>query len=300
MEGRREQKATRFGMRTKTKCLIYAGFVAAFLIIDAVNPDGWVRGVAGCRPYDAQLEVAWRKDRRDAFSLMDHKRYGEAEDKFRSALRLAEEQYGPEHDQVIKTINALATACVMQEKLPEAEALCKRSLRLSKKLYKGDDPRLCVPLLGLYEIAYESGHYAIAEDYAKQKLDIAEAAFGKTDPRLVEYLDDLSSCYGQQRLFDKAIAVCERMLKLLRQRPDGSDRLLGVTLSRLAFFYQSLGKYGDAEPLYLRSLEILKRVGPGEGDDIELSATVRNYSQLLRATNRPAEAKKLEAQYGHH
>lgn len=284
-------------MWTKAKYPLLAGIWALFFVADAVDPKGWIRGVAGCRPSNALIEVAWRQDQRDAFLLMDDERFREAEDKHRSALRLVEEQYGPEHEQVIKAINALGVACLMQGKLPEAEVLYLRALRLSEEMYENDDPKLCLPLLGLYQIAYERGRYTIAADYAKQRLEIAEAAFGESDQRLVDYLDDLSDSYEQQNLFRDAIPICERMVELLRERSDGAGRPLGFTLCRLAFFYQALGKYRDAEPLFLRSLEILGRVDPGEEEDSELIATVRNYSELLRATNRPAEAKALEERY---
>ena len=284
-------------MWTKGKYAFLACMVALFFVADALDPKGWIRGVAGCRPYDALIEVAWRQDQHEAFLLMDDERFREAEDKHRSALRLVEEQYGPEHEQVINAINAVGVACLMQGKLPEAEVLYLRALRLSEEMYENDDPNLCLPLLGLHQIAYERGHYAIAADYAKQKLEIAEAAFGESDQRLVDYLFDLSDSYEQQNLFDKAIPLCERMVELLRQRPDGSGRSLGFTLCRLAFFYQALGKYSDAEPLFLQSLEILGRVDAGEEEKAELNATVCNYSELLRATNRPAEAKALEERY---
>jgi tetratricopeptide (TPR) repeat protein len=57
--------------------------------------------------------------------------------------------------------------------------------------------------------------------------------------------------------------------------------------------YQALGRYGEAEPLYRRSLAILeKALGPKHPS---VATNLENYAAMLRETGRTAEADKMEA-----
>ena len=63
--------------------------------------------------------------------------------------------------------------------------------------------------------------------------------------------------------------------------------------SCLAERYYKEGKYDEAEPLYKRALEMMKKsLGP---DHPDVAQTLENYAALLRKTGRGDEAAKMEA-----
>ncbi len=68
---------------------------------------------------------------------------------------------------------------------------------------------------------------------------------------------------------------------------------VATSLNNLAALYQAQGRYGDAEPLYKRSLAIREKALGAEHPDVAQS--LENYAALLRKTGRDAAAAKLEA-----
>jgi tetratricopeptide (TPR) repeat protein len=107
----------------------------------------------------------------------------------------------------------------------------------------------------------------------QQSYDAGRDAYGRAD-------------YGQaQKLFAAAVDEAERF--------GDRDPRLGRSLNDLAAAYAVQGNYADAEPLYQRSLAILEKAyGP---DNLIVAIALRNYADLLQATNRGAEAAQLQA-----
>src|SRR5450755_4012245 len=68
------------------------------------------------------------------------------------------------------------------------------------------------------------------------------------------------------------------------QKSPGPDRRLAESLNNLAAHYFHCGKYAEAEPLYLRSLEAWKAVGAEARRD--LASTMNNLAVLYRAEAR--------------
>jgi tetratricopeptide (TPR) repeat protein len=65
-----------------------------------------------------------------------------------------------------------------------------------------------------------------------------------------------------------------------------------VILNNLALLYKTQGKYGQAEPLYKRSLAIReKALGP---DHPAVARSLGSLAVLYRKTDRKQEAEKLE------
>ena len=69
------------------------------------------------------------------------------------------------------------------------------------------------------------------------------------------------------------------------------DRRVAVTLSRLAQAYSSQGKYVEAEPVYLRALEIYQTVH-GE-EHLDVAATLNNLGVIHRMHGQYADAQRL-------
>ncbi len=71
------------------------------------------------------------------------------------------------------------------------------------------------------------------------------------------------------------------------------DARLATSLNNLASLYQDQGKYTQAEPLYKRALARREKVLRLDHPDV--ATTLEIYAELLRMTNRDAEAANLEA-----
>jgi hypothetical protein len=64
-------------------------------------------------------------------------------------------------------------------------------------------------------------------------------------------------------------------------------------MSNLAELYVLKGRYGDAESLYIRCLDIGERALGAAHPDVVM--TLQSYAGLLRKLHRKAEARKVEA-----
>ena len=71
------------------------------------------------------------------------------------------------------------------------------------------------------------------------------------------------------------------------------DARLATSLNNLASLYQDQGNYPQVEPLYNRALAMREKVLRPDHPDV--ATTLENHAELLRKTNRDAEAANLEA-----
>jgi tetratricopeptide (TPR) repeat protein len=74
-------------------------------------------------------------------------------------------------------------------------------------------------------------------------------------------------------------------------RPEHPD--VATTLNNLVGFYAEQGKYGEAEPLYKRSLVIFEKTLGAEHTSVAI--VLENLAKLLHRMKREDEAAKLEA-----
>ena len=65
------------------------------------------------------------------------------------------------------------------------------------------------------------------------------------------------------------------------------------SLNNLALLYHAQGRYAEAEPFYQRSLAILEKAFVPEYPHV--AASLENYANLLRETEREDKAEEMEA-----
>jgi Tetratricopeptide repeat len=65
-------------------------------------------------------------------------------------------------------------------------------------------------------------------------------------------------------------------------------------LNNLAALYRAQGKYAEAEPLYVRALNLEQQMGPAHPDTLIARG---NYEALLRVMGRDAGARALEVKH---
>ena len=100
---------------------------------------------------------------------------------------------------------------------------------------------------------------------------------------------------GRQAYEQADYAEAEKLLLAALKEAEKLDEqdALATSLNNLGALYNTQGKYAEAEPLLKRSLATWeKAVGP-EHPDVAMG--LQNYAELLRKTNREAEAKKMES-----
>ncbi len=133
--------------------------------------------------------------------------------------------------------------------------------------------------------AYQRSHYLIRE------FEQARAAGALTEELLTTYLlpalEALADVGAQKQLHD----LTTQFEGLLGQLKYGDSPKLATSLGRLAELYREQGRYGQAEPLFLRALAIREQQ---LGADHSLFATtLNNLANLYYCQGRYGEAEPL-------
>jgi tetratricopeptide (TPR) repeat protein len=190
-----------------------------------------------------------------------------------------------------KTLDA-GTRAYKRGQYAEAETLLKTALQQAET-FGGQDARLATSLNQLAEVYKVQKKYADAEPLYKRCLDIRERTLAPDNMDLLASRFDLAALYYNQGHWDKAESLYKRFLAS-DEKALGVDHL-AVTrdLMNLAGFYYARGRYDQAEPVYERCLASLeKALGPSHPSLVQV---LENYAELLRKSNRSAEARSFEA-----
>lgn len=188
-------------------------------------------------------------------ALSSQGRYADAESVIREQLQLLEVTHGESDPDYAKTLNNLGLVLSEQKKYKEAEEIHRRALKLREQYDEPPRRNLAVSLLNLGKIYYEQGKNSEAEALFNQARSIFVSI-----PR-----EDIT--------------------------PEDIDSLLRSE-HNLALVYVEQKKYDEAEVRYKAVILLTEKFKGDMHPDLLL--TLENYAKLLRLTNRPEQALKLE------
>ena len=146
-----------------------------------------------------------------------------------------------------------------QKRYAEAEPLYARALQTYERLLGSSDPDLANALRNMANVRYVQERFRKAHALYRRAASVYEAI----DPASHELANTLhwmgQSAFMSQR-YKKAAAAYERAIELLEATdPDGSPELQSELMD-LAHLYFFVGRYADAEPVYLRALAMAELV----------------------------------------
>ena len=188
-------------------------------------------------------------------ALRGQGRYADSESVIRKQLQLLEMTYGEHNPDYAKTLNNLGLLLSEQKKYKEAEEIHRRALSLREKYDEPPRRNVAVSLLNLGKIYYEQGKNSEAEALFNQARNIFINI-----PREEIISEDIDS-----------LLMCEH---------------------NLALVYVEQKKYDEAEFRYKAVIALTEKFKGEMHPDLLL--TLENYAKLLRLTNRPEQAVKLE------
>ena len=260
---------------------------------------GWLLlGILCLASFAVAQETAWERYMKAGMEAYEQGKYAEAEKQLLTALKEAEE-FGEQDRRVAQSLGGLGVVYRAQGRYAEAEPLLWKALAIAKKTFPPEHPEVAGSLDNLAALYNAQGKYAEAEPLLRRVLAIDEKEaekFGE-DLRLAMSLNALGIVYHAQGkdaeaepLLRRALAVAEK--ERVPENPQVVEVVAG-SLDNLAALYSAQGKYGESEALYRRTLVILEKALGLEYPNV--ATALENYAELLRKTNRDAEAVKLEA-----
>ncbi len=195
-----------------------------------------------------------------AIMLMDLGRHLEAQPLLENALRLFEQQFGPDHPVVAGLCGALGRCYVETLQYDEARQYSRRAVDIIQNTLGTEHPNLVWPLTILADISHRQGDDEASDEGFQRALRIAELSFGKDHPDLAWILNPysqtrlaLGDAAGAQKMLDRALYLIESNFG-----PHHLD--VARTLERSGLHAYVAGNYDEALRDYRRALEIREEI----------------------------------------
>jgi len=221
-------------------------------------------------------------------------KYSEAEPLDQRALAIDEKALGPEHPEVARDFNNLATLYLDQGKYAKAEPLYRQALAIDEKALGAEHPSVAAALNNLALLYGHEGKYAKAESLYQRALAIDEKALGAEHPSVATDLNNLALLYDHQGRYAKAEPLYRQALAINEKALGPEHPSVATDLNNLATLYLEQGKYAKAEPLDKRALAIdEKALGP---EHPEVARDFNNLAGLYYDQGKYAKAEPLYRQ----
>ena len=193
--------------------------------------------------------------------------------------------YGGEDLRLADTLDRLSD-CRFEMQLVDSAVDALRRALLIRELNLGTvNADVAATYDHLGKIFYYAKRFSDAEPYFQRTLDIDLKLPATDNPELARAYDDLAVTEAMLEKYGEAAVHYREALKLR----DADDAL---SLRNLALVLTAQNKNGEALPLYSRALAVLDAGNNGDPDFLKLILT--EYSSLLRESQRPADAAKID------
>ena len=218
-------------------------------------------------------------------------RYVEALPFAEKALRLGEQEFGPDHPATATLLDGLAVLYDVQGRYADAEPLYKRAVLIREKTLGPNHLRVAISLDNLARLYRTQGRHAEAEPLYERSLAIYEKALGPEHPNVAASLNNLAGFYDAQGRYAEAEPLYERSLAIYKKALGPLHPNVDASLNNLAKLYRAQGRHAEAEPLLKRVLVIRETaLGP---EHPGVAQSLNSLAELYRHQGRPAEAEPL-------
>jgi TonB family protein len=179
-----------------------------------------------------------------------------------------------------------------QAKYAEALPLAKSCLEIREKLFTAKDEQFRTALKNLAEVYMGLDQHQKARPLFERLIKAYEA-FAPLDLRLAGELRRLALINfidGDRKTAERLLL---RTINLTEQALGPESTKVADASAYLAEYYQAVGDYKKAEPVYQRILSIREKQASGEGRG-DLQVVLERYACLLHKTEREEKALELE------
>jgi nucleoside phosphorylase/tetratricopeptide (TPR) repeat protein len=216
----------------------------------------------------------------------------ESESLYLRSLSIKEQLLGPEHPDMVCSLNNLAILYAEQEKYAMAEPLFQRALDIREQQLGLEHSQVVVPLSNLAKLHRLQRKYSKAELLYQRALTIFEQQSEQKNPDAAYPLAGLADLYREQEKYPEADLFYRRALSIQEDflKPSHSD--LADTLYGFAALQEAQSNLQEAMLLYQRVLTIRKDIyGSQHPKTIDTRERLR---AVLVALGRTKEAERLD------
>lgn len=155
-------------------------------------------------------EKEWDALNRKAAQLYESQNFEDALQVSRQALKLAQEEFGPDHPNTAKSLNNLAVLNIARGQYDRAKSLYDETLAIEEKNFGADSAEVIETVYNLGRLYYLQKRYSRTDEMFLLVLEKSERLFGPKDPRVGAALENLVSLYDEMGLEDEAEEFARR------------------------------------------------------------------------------------------
>ena len=130
------------------------------------------------------------------------------------ALSLAEQRFGPDHEQTAQVLNDLGRLYQSQHDMEQAARMHERALAIRERLFKADGPAVSQSLSNLAKVYLAQGRYAEAQTLCERALAIAERHVPSNSPSLIAVLESYAAALRGVEKIEAATVIEARIQKI--------------------------------------------------------------------------------------
>jgi eukaryotic-like serine/threonine-protein kinase len=217
----------------------------------------------------------------------------EAEKNYRTGVDILKSWYGADHPDTATSMAILARTLMTERKDDEAEAILKQVLEIQERNYGKVHERIAFTLDSLGRIAVRRGNLADAQAEFSRALAIDQSLLGGQNYQTGAIESDLGDLYNKESKYALAEPVLRDSVTALGGFPAGHP-LLVQAQARWGHSLVGLKRYSDAEKQLDTAIHFMEasRTPPAA----QLQAARQDLVAVYQASNRPQDAKKLQAE----
>lgn len=219
--------------------------------------------VAGAAEADV---AAWEAHSSAGIKAYEEQRFGDAERKFREALREAE-ALAPRDWRLIVSLDNLGDTVRALHRTEEAEALYLQAVVVAADLRGGDDLLILEPLKILAWFYQRQHRYDDAARAYERGMLLTQHVFGSDHPQGVLYLTALAELTRLQGRYREGEGLIRRALTVVQPLRDDLGPGLAAVFLDLAWFLQVTGREAPADAVTQEAVRILSRA-PREAEEL--------------------------------
>jgi serine/threonine protein kinase len=215
-------------------------------------------------------------------------RVKEAEELFKKALTIYEQELGENHTEVASVLSDLASLEIWNGDLANAEQHQLKALNIYRQHLPRTHPDHATALAALGQIYTRRGNLIDGERLIMESLELHREVFGENNPRISELLALMADVRERQGRTSEAIAYFEQALELARKIGAGSGWRAGYFEDSIASLNFKSGRLSAAEEHVRAALSIYRQLA--SGDTLYVASSEHLLGEILLAQGKPADA----------
>ncbi|MDC3958979.1 tetratricopeptide repeat protein [Polyangium jinanense] len=247
----------------------------------AYHAEAALRRAGGDPELDAQLQA-------NRGSLLYNKGdFAGARREYELSLATREKVYGPEHRQVVQSLDLVAMTATVQGDFAESARLTRRSVELSSKLFGTRHPAYGESLNRMGRGLLQQGRYAEALPVLEEALVVIEAARGPDHPHVGTVLIPLGDVKRKLRRYAESLLAFKRA-RVIFEAVDSARPFVADCAAGMGDTHKEMGKLEEALAFQREALAIREEVFGAEHEQV--GASLLSIGQVLLERGQAKEA----------